>query len=115
MNNTITTSQTLKYATYNIERLFTDDVEFIVAYITVDIKDEAVKKIYMDTIKTEAEYEESVQVWIDATEQRLRMMSVLTPHVEEMEGYSYYGANPGISAYNLEDIVEEIIKEFKII
>lgn len=31
---------------------------------------------------------------------------------QEMEGYSYYGSNPGIAEEDYEDIAEELMKEF---
>lgn len=36
-NNTITTSQTLKYATYHIETLFTEDDKWIMTFINAEV------------------------------------------------------------------------------
>lgn len=43
---------------------------------------------------------------------RDRIVAVMTRHTQEMEGYSYYGSNPGISEDDYEDIAEELMKEF---
>ncbi len=43
---------------------------------------------------------------------RDRIVAVMAKHTQEMEGYSYYGSNPGISEDDYEDIAEDIMKEF---
>ena len=43
---------------------------------------------------------------------RDRIVAVMVKHTQEMEGYSYYGSNPGISEDDYEDIAEDIMKEF---
>ena len=43
---------------------------------------------------------------------RDRIVAVMARHTQEMEGYSYYGSNPGISEDDYEDIAEELMKEF---
>ena len=43
---------------------------------------------------------------------RDRIVAVMARHTQEMEGYSYYGSNPGISEDDYEDIAEDIMKEF---
>ena len=43
---------------------------------------------------------------------RDRIVAVMARHTQEMEGYSYYGSNPGIAEDDYEDIAEELMKEF---
>lgn len=43
---------------------------------------------------------------------RDRIVAVMAKHTQEMEGYSYYGSNPGIAEDDYEDIAEELMKEF---
>lgn len=43
---------------------------------------------------------------------RDRIVAVMAKHTQEMEGYSYYGSNPGIAEEDYEDIAEELMKEF---
>jgi len=43
---------------------------------------------------------------------RDRIVAVMARHTQEMEGYSYYGSNPGIAEEDYEDIADELMKEF---
>lgn len=43
---------------------------------------------------------------------RDRIVAVMARHTQEMEGYSYYGSNPGIAEDDYEDIADELMKEF---
>jgi hypothetical protein len=45
---------------------------------------------------------------------RDRIIAVISRHTREMEGYSYFGSNPGISEDDYEDIAEDIMIEFGI-
>jgi hypothetical protein len=48
-------------------------------------------------------------------EVKKRIVEILDSYTKEMEGYSYYGSNPGVSHSDYEDIAEDIYKEFDII
>lgn len=37
-----------------------------------------------------------------------KIIEILKAHTREMEGYSYFGSNPGISEDDYEEIAEEI-------
>ena len=40
-----------------------------------------------------------------------RVIEIMERHTQEMEGYSYFGSNPGIAEDSYEDIACEIMKE----
>jgi hypothetical protein len=44
-------------------------------------------------------------------EVKKRIVEILDSYTKEMEGYSYYGSNPGVSHSDYEDIAEEICKD----
>lgn len=56
--------------------------------------------------------------WQQMTEEESKLFSLLCKmmeaHVTEMEGYSYYGSNPGIPESNIEDIAEEMMVKLTI-
>ena len=43
---------------------------------------------------------------------RDRIVAVMAKYTQEMEGYSFYGSNPGVKEDDYEDIAEELMKEF---
>lgn len=45
---------------------------------------------------------------------RDRIVSIINGYTKEMEGYSYFGSNPGVSTDDYEDIADEIMIEFGI-
>ena len=46
---------------------------------------------------------------------RKRIIEIIDSYTKEMEGYSYYGSNPGVSESDYEDIANDILKEFEIV
>lgn len=40
---------------------------------------------------------------------RCKIEAILAEHTQEMEGYSYYGSNPGISENDYDDVAESIM------
>ena len=45
---------------------------------------------------------------------RRRIVEIMDRHTKEMEGYSYFGSNPGIAEDDYEDVADEIMIEFGI-
>lgn len=45
---------------------------------------------------------------------RERIVAIIARHTREMEGYSYFGSNPGIAEDDYEDVADEIMMEFGI-
>lgn len=45
---------------------------------------------------------------------RDKIVAILAEYTCEMEGYSYYGSNPGIKEDDYEDIAEAIMAYFKL-
>ena len=43
---------------------------------------------------------------------RDRIVAVMAKYTQEMEGYSFYGSNPGVKEDDYEDIAEDLMKEF---
>ena len=46
---------------------------------------------------------------------RKRIIEIIDSYTKEMEGYSYYDSNPGVSESDYEDIANDILKEFEIV
>jgi hypothetical protein len=46
------------------------------------------------------------------TEKKLHLIKLLDEFTQEMEGYSYYGSNPGISTDDYEDVADLILEKF---
>lgn len=44
-------------------------------------------------------------------ELRKRIEAIMDKHTREMEGYSYYGSNPGIPEDAYDDVAEDIMTE----
>ena len=45
---------------------------------------------------------------------RDRIIAVIARYTKEMESYSYFGKNPGVSEDDYEDVADEIMQEFGI-
>lgn len=45
---------------------------------------------------------------------RERIVAIMKRYTQEMEGYSYFGSNPGIEEDDYEDVADEIMIEFGI-
>jgi hypothetical protein len=45
---------------------------------------------------------------------RDRIVAIIARYTTEMEGYSYFGSNPGVPEDDYEDIADEIMQEFGI-
>ena len=45
---------------------------------------------------------------------RDRIIAIIDNYTREMEGYSYFGRNPGVSVDDYEDIADDIMIEFGI-
>lgn len=46
-----------------------------------------------------------------STTQKDRIIEILKGHTREMEGYSYFSSNPGISEDDYEEIADEILAD----
>jgi hypothetical protein len=44
-----------------------------------------------------------------------RIIAIIDNYTTEMEGYSYYDSNPGVSKNDYENIANDILKEFEVI
>lgn len=45
---------------------------------------------------------------------RDKIIEVISSYTQEMEGYSYFGSNPGVPVDDYEDIADEILLTFKV-
>lgn len=52
--------------------------------------------------------------WVEKNEKICKMMKIMNGFSTEMEGYSYFGSNPGIPEDDFDEVAEEIIKQFDI-
>jgi hypothetical protein len=57
---------------------------------------------------------ESAQMTPEEFAVRQRIVAVIAKHTREMEGYSYFSSNPGVSEDDYEDIADDIMIEFGI-
>lgn len=53
-----------------------------------------------------------VEEFVKNLNSKVELMALLDEFTEEMEGYSYYGSNPGISIENYEDIADRIMEKY---
>lgn len=51
---------------------------------------------------------------LERINKKVQLIKLLDGYTREMEGYSYYGSNPGVSVDDYEYIVEDIMKELKL-
>ena len=51
-------------------------------------------------------------MYVANLQKKLELMKVCREFVTEMEGYSYYGSNPGIPEDEIEDMCEKIMSKF---
>lgn len=49
---------------------------------------------------------------MDREERKARIVGILSEHTTEMEGYAYFGSNPGVPEDRYEDIANEILAIF---
>lgn len=45
---------------------------------------------------------------------RNKIVNIIAAYTKEMEGYSYFGSNPGVSEDDYEDIAEELMTELNL-
>lgn len=57
---------------------------------------------------------EYTQISAEEKATRDRIMAIIDCYTVEMENYSHYGSNPGVSKDDYEDIAEDIMIEFGI-
>jgi hypothetical protein len=60
---------------------------------------------------TNAEYTE---ISTEEKNIRDRIVAIISRHTREMEGYSYFGSNPGVAEDDYEDIADDIMQEMGI-
>lgn len=53
-----------------------------------------------------------VLMWILNLEKKIEVINVCKEFVTEMEGYSYYGSNPGIPEDEIEDLVDVLMSKY---
>ena len=61
-----------------------------------------------------SEYPEYTEISKEAKERRDRIVAIIARYTTEMEGYSYFGSNPGVKEDDYEDIADDIMQEFGI-
>lgn len=57
---------------------------------------------------------EYTEISKEEKELRDKIVAVIDRYTKEMEGYSYYGSNPGISEDDYEDVADDLMAAFKI-
>ena len=61
-----------------------------------------------------SEYPEYSQISKEEKELRDKLVDIISRFTQEMEGYSYFGSNPGVPEDDYEDIAEEILLNFTV-
>lgn len=61
-----------------------------------------------------SEYPEYSQISKEEKELRDKLVDIISRFTQEMEGYSYFGNNPGVPEDDYEDIAEEILLNFTV-
>lgn len=57
---------------------------------------------------------EYTQISPEDKAKRDRIIAIMSRYTREMEGYSYYGSNPGIEEADYEDLADDIMQELGI-
>jgi hypothetical protein len=57
---------------------------------------------------------EYTQISVEDLAKRDKIVAIINAYTKEMEGYSYYGSNPGVEVDDYADIADDIMKEFNI-
>ena len=55
---------------------------------------------------------EFTQISAEDKAKRDRIVAIINSYTREMEGYSYFGSNPGVPEDDYEDIADDIMREF---
>lgn len=53
-----------------------------------------------------------VEEFVKNLNRKVELIALLDEFTEEMEGYSYFGSNPGISIENYEDVADRIMEKY---
>jgi len=61
-----------------------------------------------------SEHPEYTEISKEEFDLREKIVKIMKAHVCEMEGYSYFGSNPGISEDDLDDVADDIMSNFRI-
>ena len=56
--------------------------------------------------------DEDVEYELKQIDKKVALMKLLDEFTQEMEGYSYYSSNPGISVDDYEEVAKKIMKEW---
>lgn len=99
---TTTTTMTRDFATYTVET-YSGHIEVEITYTT--------NVTVCNTFQVFTDAEEMYD-WIDKHEKTCRLVQIMRRYTQEMEGYSYYGSNPGIPEDVYDEVAEEILKTF---
>ncbi len=61
-----------------------------------------------------SEFEEYSKISKEEKQLRDKLVEVIAQYTKEMEGYSYFGSNPGVSEDDYEDIADDLLLKFDI-
>lgn len=99
------TTTSTKFAEYTITE-YDGHVEIDIKYTS-----EAVSTFPTFQVKDTVE---EARAWIEHNHKVNRVMKIIDSHTVEMEGYGYFGSNPGVPVDDYDEVAEEIIREFEI-
>lgn len=61
-----------------------------------------------------SENPEFTEISLEDKVKRDRIIAIIDSFTSEMEGYSYFSSNPGVSQDDYEDLADAIMQEFEI-
>lgn len=61
-----------------------------------------------------SEHAEFTEISQEDKLKRDRIIAIIAEYTREMEGYSYFGSNPGVAQEDYEDVADDIMKAFGI-
>lgn len=60
-----------------------------------------------------SEFPENSEISVEDKAKRDKIVAIMARWTQEMEGYSYYGSNPGIKEDDYEDVADDLMALFE--
>jgi len=96
-------------AVYTVETFLVDDVP---TDHQISIKEKGTELLSNSFITLNGGYDYEIALIIYKIEKKLTLLKILDTFTQEMENYSYYGSNPGISKDSYEDVVDALMAKY---
>ena len=109
MNKTETTVVKREYATYTVNTTLNTAGDVIDHDIEIEFtgKDRLPSRNWFSLPG-----DDNFPAFIEKNEKKLAIITIMNEFVVEMEGYAYYGSNPGIPQDEFEEVADALMKKF---